>query len=75
MKAFQNSTMADIPGVALAIEEADLQDSTYVIANSLVSFAGPYLETGAIDCISFWDSADADYALNELALKCLRGDW
>ncbi|MBO7711351.1 MAG: autoinducer 2 ABC transporter substrate-binding protein [Lachnospiraceae bacterium] len=71
---FQGSAMTDIPGVARAIEEMNLQDSTYVIGTSLVSTAGQYLETGAIDKISFWDPAKAGYAMNELALKMLKGE-
>ena len=74
LKGFQGSAMADIPGVARAVEEAGLEDSTCVIGTCLVSTAGQFLESGAIDCISFWDPADAGYALNELALKCLRGE-
>lgn len=73
LKGFQGSAMTDAPGVARAIEEAGLQDSTYVIGTSLVSVAGQYLETGAIDCISFWDPAEAGYAMNELALHLLQG--
>ena len=71
---FQGSAMTDAPGVARAIEEAGKADSTYVIGTSLVSVAGQYLETGAIDEISFWDPALAGYAMNELALKLLKGE-
>ena len=68
---FQGSAMTDIPGVARAIEEAGLADSTYVIGTSLVSTSGQSLETDAIDIISFWDPALAGYAMNELAVKVL----
>ena len=71
---FQGSAMTDIPGAARAIEEMGLQDSTYCIGTSLVSVAGQYLETGAIDKISFWDPALAGYAMNESALKLLQGE-
>ncbi len=71
---FQGSAMTDVPGVARAIEEAGKADSTFVIGTSLVSVAGQYLETGAIDMISFWDPADAGYAMNELALMMLQGE-
>ncbi|MBR2562593.1 MAG: autoinducer 2 ABC transporter substrate-binding protein [Eubacterium sp.] len=73
LKGFQGSAMTDAPGVARAIEEAGLQDDTYVIGTSLVSVAGQYLESGAIDSISFWDPALAGYAMNELALMILQG--
>ena len=71
---FQGSAMTDIVGVGRAIEEAGKQDSTYVIGTSLVSTSGQYLETGAIDQISFWDPALAGYAMNELALMILKGE-
>jgi len=71
---FQGSAMADIPGVARAIEEAGKEDNTIVLGTCLVSSAEQFLESGAIDMISFWDPADAGYALNELALKILQGE-
>lgn len=71
---FQGSAMTDAPGVARAIEEVGKNDSTFVIGTSLVSVAGQYLETGAIDMISFWDPAEAGYAMNELALMLLKGE-
>ena len=70
---FQGSAMTDAPGVARAIEEAGKADSTVVLGTSLVSVSGQYLETGAIDMISFWDPAEAGYAMNELALHLLKG--
>lgn len=71
---FQGSAMTDEPGIARAIEEAGKQDSTCVVGTSLVSVAGQYLETGAIDSISFWDPAKAGYAMNEIALMMLKGE-
>ena len=71
---FQGSAMTDIPGAARAIEEMGLQDSTFAVGTSLVSVSGQYLETGAIDKISFWDPALAGYAMNEIALKLLKGE-
>lgn len=69
----QGSAMTDIPGAARAVEEAGKNDETFLIGTSLVSVAGQYLETGAIDAISFWDPAEAGYAMNELALMMLQG--
>lgn len=71
---FQGSAMTDVVGVGKAIDEMGKQDSTVVIGTSLVSVAGQYLETGAIDKISFWDPAKAGYAMNELALMILKGE-
>ncbi len=73
LKGFQGSAMTDVPGVGRAIQEAGKQDSTVVIGTSLVSVAGKYLEDGSIDMISFWDPAEAGYAMNELALLLLEG--
>ena len=70
---FQGSASTDVPGVARAIEERGLIDSTFVVGTSLVSVSGQFLESGAIDMIGFWDPAEAGYAMNELALHLLRG--
>lgn len=74
LSGFIGSAMADIPGVARAVEEAGLEDSTYVVGTCLVSTAEQYLETGAIDVATFWDPADAGYALCELATMVLDGE-
>lgn len=74
VKGFLGSAMADVPGVARAIEEQGLEDSTYVVGTCLVSTAEQYLESGAIDKITFWDPADAGYALAELCVKVLNGE-
>lgn len=71
---FQGSAMTDAPGIARAIEEAGKEDETYVVGTSLVSVSGQYLESGAIDSISFWDPALAGYAMNEIALMMLKGE-
>lgn len=74
LKGFQGSAMTDVVGVGKAIDEMNKQDDTFVVGTSLVSTSGQYLETGAVDMISFWDPAEAGYAMNELALKILRGE-
>ena len=74
LTGFLGSAMADVPGVARAVEEAGLEDSTYVVGTCLVSTAEQFLENGSIDVITFWDPADAGYALCELATKVLNGE-
>ena len=74
LKGFIGSAMADIPGVARAVEELGIEDETYVVGTCLVSTAQQYLESGAIDKITFWDPADAGYALAELCVKVLNGE-
>ena len=67
------SAMSTVPGAALAVEEKGLQDKIQVVGTSLVAVAGPYLKSGAAKLISFWDPADAGYAMNKLAVMQLEG--
>jgi len=73
LKGIQGSAATDVAGAGLAIEEMGLQDKTHVVGTSLVSVSGKYLESGAVDLISFWDPADAGYAMNKLAVMVLEG--
>lgn len=70
----QGSSMADVAGAALAVEELGLQDQISIVGTSLVSVSGKFVESGSIDMIGFWDPADAGYAMNELAVKILNGE-
>ena len=70
---FQSSAAPTIAGIGLAIEEMGLEDETFVVGTSLPSIAGQYLETGAVDMITFWDPAAAAYAMNKVALMVLEG--
>ena len=51
-----------------------MADDTCVMGTSLPSIASQYLETGAVDMISFWDPALAGYAMNKLAVMLINGD-
>jgi simple sugar transport system substrate-binding protein len=73
VKGFEGSASTDVGGIGQAIEEAGLADKTFVVGTSLVSIAGKYLKTGAVDMISLWNPADAGYACNKLALMKLQG--
>lgn len=70
---FIGCAMTDPVGIGLAIEEMGLQNKTAVVGTSLVSVAGQYLKTGAIDSISFWDPADVGYVMNQIALRIMQG--
>lgn len=70
---FQSSAAPTIAGIGLAIEEMGLEDETFVVGTSLPSIAGQYLQTGAVDMITFWDPAAAAYAMNKVALLVLEG--
>ncbi|UCF36977.1 MAG: autoinducer 2 ABC transporter substrate-binding protein [Acidobacteriota bacterium] len=74
LKGFLGSASTDVAGVGLAVEEKGLEDRTCVFGTSLPSVSGQYLNTGAVDRISFWDPADAGYAMDILALKVIRGE-
>jgi simple sugar transport system substrate-binding protein len=74
IKGFQGSASTDVAGIGQAIEEAGLQDQTFVVGTSLPSIAGDLLETGAVDLISFWDPAVAGEACNQIALRLINGE-
>ncbi|QDB78647.1 autoinducer 2 ABC transporter substrate-binding protein [Georgenia wutianyii] len=67
LKGFQGSAGNDVPGIARAIEEAGLEDSTCNMGTSIPSAAAKFLETGSIDKIFFWDPALAGEAQLEIA--------
>ena len=73
IKGFQGSASTDVAGIGQALEEAGLQDQTFVVGTGLPSNAGDLLETGAIDLISFWDPAVAGEACNQIALRLVNG--
>lgn len=66
-------TMVSCPSAALAVEKAGRQDTVNVVGVSLVSACKTYLEGGSLKLISFWDPADAGYAMNVAALRTLEG--
>ncbi|HTY22490.1 MAG TPA: autoinducer 2 ABC transporter substrate-binding protein [Desulfomonilaceae bacterium] len=67
-------TMASCPAAALATETAGVENRVDILGVSLVSVCKSYLETGSLKMISFWDPADAGYAMNTIAVKVLRGE-
>jgi simple sugar transport system substrate-binding protein len=71
IKGFQGSSSLDVLGIGRAIEEAGLTSKTCVFGTGLPSEAGKFLETGAIDGISFWDPKDAGLAMNKVAQMLL----
>ena len=73
VRGFQGSASTDVAGVGLAIEERGMNGDTCVVGTSLPSIATQYLDTGAVDMISFWDPALAGYAMNTVAVMLLDG--
>ncbi|XMB66015.1 autoinducer 2 ABC transporter substrate-binding protein [Mycoplasmatota bacterium zrk1] len=64
----------DVAGVALAVEEAGLEDQVSIAGISLVSISEEYVERGTIHKISFWDPKDAALAMFAVAEKVLAGE-
>ncbi|MET3696709.1 monosaccharide ABC transporter substrate-binding protein (CUT2 family) [Bacillus oleivorans] len=73
LKGFQGSASTDAPGAALAIEELGLEGKISVVGTSVPSVSGQYIENGSINAITFWDPAEAAYAMNTLAVMILDG--
>ncbi len=74
IKGFQGSSAIDVIGIGRAVEEAGLQDKTCVYGLGLPKDTGPYLESGAVDQIFFWDPKDAGYIMNKVADLVLKGE-
>ncbi len=74
LKGIQGSAGEDVVGAAIAVEEAGLSGKVKIVGTSLPSVSGPYLESGEIAMISFWDPAKAGYAMNVVAAKALNGE-
>lgn len=73
IKGFQGSSAIDVIGIGRAVEEAGLEDKTCVFGLGLPKDTGPYLETGAVDRIYFWDPKDAGYVMNVVSKMILDG--
>lgn len=73
LAGIEGSSMNDVVGAALAVKEAGLSGKVRIVGTSLVSAAGKYIKSGTVDMISFWDPANAAYAMNALAKKMLDG--
>ncbi|MEO3434063.1 autoinducer 2 ABC transporter substrate-binding protein [Inquilinus sp. CAU 1745] len=74
VRGFQGSASTDVAGIGLALEQRGMEDDTCVMGTSLPSIASQYLETGAVDMISFWDPAEAAYVMNTVAVMLLNGE-
>lgn len=73
VKGFQGSASTDVLGIARAVEELGLQDSTCVFGTSTPMDSKKYLETGALDKIFFWDPALAGEAQLAIAKILVEG--
>ena len=73
LKGIIGCSVIDPAGAALAIEEAGLEDTVSVIGTSIVDVAGNYLDSGAIDMISLWDTKQTEMAMCEATSILLEG--
>lgn len=74
LKGVQGSASTDVVGVGQAVDEAGLSDKIAVVGTSVPNDARAGLENGSIDLITFWDPADAGYAMNALAKAIIDGE-
>lgn len=73
IKGFQGSSSLDIIGIGRAIDEAGLQERVCVVGTGLPSDSAKFLESGAVDGISFWDPKDAGLATHAVAKMLIEG--
>jgi simple sugar transport system substrate-binding protein len=73
LKGFEGSSSLDVPGIGRAVEERGLAGKVCVIGTGLPSQTTQYLDSGAINLISFWDPALAGYAMNRVAQMVIDG--
>ncbi len=73
LKGFEGSSSLDVPGIGQAVDERGLQGKVCVIGTGLPSQNAQYLEDDAITMISFWDPADAGYAMDKVARMVIDG--
>lgn len=73
LRGIQGSASTTAAGAGLAVEERNLQDRVAVVGTGLVSQCRQFLESGAVKLVSFWDPADAGYAMQKIALTLLEG--
>jgi simple sugar transport system substrate-binding protein len=74
IKGIQGSASTDVVGAGQAVDEAGLQDEISVVGTSVPSDAKAGLKNGSIDLITFWDPADAGFAMNALAQAVMNGE-
>lgn len=74
LNIIQGSAGADVMGAARAIEEAGIQDSTYVVGTGTVRDNAQYLKSGALDKVYLWDPGAVAYVACEIGMKVLNGE-
>lgn len=73
LKGILGGSMSGTQGLGLAIDEMGVNEKIAATGTCIPSVCGEYLESGALNCSSFWDPAGAGYATNKVALLALEG--
>ena len=63
LKGMFVTSATDLPGYALAVEEASKQGTIAVVGNGLPSANKDYIESGALTFLGCWDPADSGYIM------------
>lgn len=71
LAGFQTSAGNDVLGIGRAIEEAGLAGKVCLVGTGLPNPAAPYLDSGAITAIGYWDPQKAGIAMNTIAKMLL----
>lgn len=74
MKGMFVTSATDLPGYALAIEEAGKQGVVSLVGNGLPSANKDYITSGALTFLGCWDPADAGYAMAIVGEKVKNGE-
>ncbi len=74
LKGILGGSMSGTQGLGLAIDEMGVADKIAATGTCIPSVCAEYLESGALNCSSFWDPAGAGYATNKVALLALSGE-
>ena len=73
LKGIQGASSADLPGIAMAVEELGLVDQVSISGLGAPNKCRQYLESGTLKGIYTWDPAGAGYAMCALAEMVLDG--
>lgn len=67
LKGMFATSATDLPGYALAVEEAGKQDEIVVAGNGVPNANKDYLASGALDVLGTWDPADTGIVMCKVA--------
>ena len=74
LKGMFVTSATDLPGYALAVEEAGKQGELVLVGNGLPSANKDYIVSGALTFLGCWDPADAGYVMAVVGEKVKNGE-